>query len=607
MTTSTASTAGRKPIYAHPVMEEVLAETYGVMVYQEQIMRILNRLGGIELASAYACIKAISKKKYDIIDARKVDFVKGAQERGLAKADGGGNLRPDRQVRRLRLQQVPHRRLRPVRLPDGVPQAPLHRRVHGGAAVQRDRRRQQARHHGRAHRRRQEARRRGAAAGRQPQRDRLHRRRRQDRLRPGRHQGLRPRRRRGASSAPARRAGAFQDLFDFCERIDHKAVPAARHREAHQGRGVRLPRRPPRPAHARPDRAPSRPPASARTTSARASAASSTATSRPSPTASAATAETLPEVEPWPETEKLKYEKEVLDFYLSSHPLAQREAEIRRYVSHGIGDLKGVPADTEVTLGGMLTQVRVMTYKKPQRNGNTRYGRCKIEDFGGHHRVGHVGRRVQQVQGRLRRGPGRHRPGQARAQDRRADPPGRRACSRWSRPSRRWRASCTCCSSSDRHRPSTSTCWRRSSRRRRGRARSCSRSRTATEALHPAARPRLPRQPRDLPPRRTRGTARLRRGAVEVSRSPTVTPPSPCGGRAGFEALTRSATWNFSSVARMASALSVQMSRSLWSSECDGIFVLGSLPSMAPSTSSMMARTEISFAGRAACSPPWGL
>ena len=57
--------AGRMP---HPIMEEVLAETYGVMVYQEQVMRILNRLGGIELSSAYACIKAISKKKQEIID-----------------------------------------------------------------------------------------------------------------------------------------------------------------------------------------------------------------------------------------------------------------------------------------------------------------------------------------------------------------------------------------------------------------------------------------------------------------------------------------------------------------------------------------------------------
>ena len=74
----------KKPVYQHPVMEEVLSETYGVMVYQEGLMRILNRLGGIELAKAYACIKAISKKKMDIIEERKADFVKGAEERGLS-------------------------------------------------------------------------------------------------------------------------------------------------------------------------------------------------------------------------------------------------------------------------------------------------------------------------------------------------------------------------------------------------------------------------------------------------------------------------------------------------------------------------------------------
>ena len=79
MPTSTASTAANKPTYPHPVMEEILAETYGVMVYQEQIMRILNRLGGIELSSAYACIKAISKKKHEIIDQRRAEFLKGAR------------------------------------------------------------------------------------------------------------------------------------------------------------------------------------------------------------------------------------------------------------------------------------------------------------------------------------------------------------------------------------------------------------------------------------------------------------------------------------------------------------------------------------------------
>ncbi len=58
---------GRKAAeYPHPVMKEVLEETHGVMVYQEQVMRIINRLGGIELSNAYTCIKAISKKKLPI-------------------------------------------------------------------------------------------------------------------------------------------------------------------------------------------------------------------------------------------------------------------------------------------------------------------------------------------------------------------------------------------------------------------------------------------------------------------------------------------------------------------------------------------------------------
>ncbi len=75
---------GRKhATYIHPVLKEVLEETYGVMVYQEQVMRILNRLGGIELSSAYATIKAISKKKADTIAESRGQFVAGAVERGL--------------------------------------------------------------------------------------------------------------------------------------------------------------------------------------------------------------------------------------------------------------------------------------------------------------------------------------------------------------------------------------------------------------------------------------------------------------------------------------------------------------------------------------------
>jgi DNA polymerase-3 subunit alpha len=77
---------GRRPaIYLHPVLKEVLEETYGVMVFQEQVMRILNRLGGIELSKAYATIKAISKKKAEVIAQGRDQFIKGAVERGLER------------------------------------------------------------------------------------------------------------------------------------------------------------------------------------------------------------------------------------------------------------------------------------------------------------------------------------------------------------------------------------------------------------------------------------------------------------------------------------------------------------------------------------------
>lgn len=77
---------GRKAAeYLHPVLKDILEETNGVMVYQEQVMRILNRLGGIELASAYTCIKAISKKKEALIAQNESKFIEGATDKGLTE------------------------------------------------------------------------------------------------------------------------------------------------------------------------------------------------------------------------------------------------------------------------------------------------------------------------------------------------------------------------------------------------------------------------------------------------------------------------------------------------------------------------------------------
>jgi DNA polymerase III subunit alpha len=90
----------------------------------------------------------------------------------------------------------------------------------------------------------------------------------------------------------------------------------------------------------------------------------------------------LPDIPEWSSTEKLKREKEALDFYVSSHPLALYEDVIRRYSPHSVGRLGELGANQEVILGGMLTELRYMNTKKA-RNGNSRYLRCKLEDFTG--------------------------------------------------------------------------------------------------------------------------------------------------------------------------------------------------------------------------------
>ena len=105
---------GRKQAeYKHPVMKEVLEETHGVMVYQEQVMRILNRLGGIDLANAYSCIKAISKKKLETIAKFREEFVDGRRRARACRRRRPKSCSADREVRRLRLQQEPFARPTP--------------------------------------------------------------------------------------------------------------------------------------------------------------------------------------------------------------------------------------------------------------------------------------------------------------------------------------------------------------------------------------------------------------------------------------------------------------------------------------------------------------
>jgi DNA polymerase-3 subunit alpha len=67
----------------HALIDDLLAETYGVMVYQEQVMQVVNRLGKLPLNRALTLIKAISKKKKSVIEEERPHFLKGAEENGI--------------------------------------------------------------------------------------------------------------------------------------------------------------------------------------------------------------------------------------------------------------------------------------------------------------------------------------------------------------------------------------------------------------------------------------------------------------------------------------------------------------------------------------------
>ncbi|HTU16509.1 MAG TPA: DNA polymerase III subunit alpha, partial [Gemmataceae bacterium] len=368
-----------KPAYAHPIMEEILAETYGVMVYQESVMRILNRLGGIELSSAYACIKAISKKKQEIIDARRADFIHGAQERGVRKEVAedifakivyfGGygfnkshscayayvtyqtaylktHYRPEFMAALLSSEiedgnkrdvMVDHladaRKMGVEVLPPDVNVSDSEFTVHNSKIAF----------------------------------------------------GLTAIKGVGRSSSEeivrARKAeDGFKDIFDFCERVDLKIISKATVERlikagALDGLGdhrAQLMQALPRAIQAAMDR--QRDERLGQRNLFAGFAAEDSAVAEPK--------ETLPDVPAWTETDKLKYEKEVLDFYLSSHPLAQNEKLLARYRSHNAEEMRQLAADQETTLAGMFTQIALKNTQKA-RNGNSRYFLARIEDMTG--------------------------------------------------------------------------------------------------------------------------------------------------------------------------------------------------------------------------------
>ncbi len=369
---------------AHPVMTDVLSETYGVMVYQEQIMRILNRLGGIELSKAYACIKAISKKITDKIDAFRADFLAGCLKNGVSKpvaedifdkivffAGYGFNKShtaayaqigyqtaylkthytaefmaallsseiDDANKRDVMVEHIADARKLGVEVqPPDVNKGRADFDVVNGKIVF------------------------GLTAI----------------------KGLG----RGAANEIVRArevGGPYRDLFEFCERVDLRQVPRAgieRLIKAGAMDGFGKDKRAaltltlPRAAQAAEDKAVDK---------RRGQASFFDAFGDDDQEADAGgfkSGEGLADCPEWGDADKLKFEKEALDFYISSHPLARCDEQLRLFRSHDAASLAKLDAGAEVRVGGIVVSFDTRVVKAG-RNQGARFALFRLEDLTG--------------------------------------------------------------------------------------------------------------------------------------------------------------------------------------------------------------------------------
>ena len=80
----------QSPDYLHPLLEEILKPTYGVIIYQEQVMQIAQKLSGFTAGQADILRRAMGKKKRSELEKQKQNFIAGAVNNGISKDVAAG-------------------------------------------------------------------------------------------------------------------------------------------------------------------------------------------------------------------------------------------------------------------------------------------------------------------------------------------------------------------------------------------------------------------------------------------------------------------------------------------------------------------------------------
>jgi DNA polymerase-3 subunit alpha len=372
---------GRKAVeYLHPILESILEETHGVMVYQEQVMQILNRLGDIELPDAYKCIKAISKKKEKIIAANHDQFIAGAVQKGLKKSDaedfwqmilkfaGYGFNKSHSTAYALIAYQTAYLK---AHYPVEFMAALLTGDIPGRNFTKKDSLVEHL----------EDCQRMNVtvvppSVNRPTVEFRVH----ENQI----HFALSAIKGCGGSAAEAivrefEADGPFKDIFNFCERVPLTECPRSSIESllkagAFDDLGCRRAQ-----VEAVLERA--------------IQAGQAIAADRRKGQMSLFGDDAdddeevevvLPDVPEWDERVKLSFEKEVLGFYLSSHPLAQFEEQMKKFCSHKTNTLENVQDRQEVFMGGMIASIKHSNVKRVREEGApTKYAMFDLEDTDG--------------------------------------------------------------------------------------------------------------------------------------------------------------------------------------------------------------------------------
>jgi DNA polymerase III subunit alpha len=364
---------GREKVaYPHPALEAVLKDTYGVIVYQEQVMQISQVLGGYSLGRADLLRRAMGKKKADVMQAERAGFLEGCQAKGVDPkvageifdlmekfAEYGFNKSHSAAYGLITLQTAWLKAHYPTEFmaalltseKDNTDKVVAHiaeARAAGQEVLPPDVNQSDLAF--------------GAVDG-------------KIRFGLGAIKGV------GESAIEAileaRAKGPFRDLFDFCERVDARRVNRKGLEALVKAGAFDFEQRPRRQLFLSIERATERGASAQRDRAVGQSSLFGLFGAQDASTPTPVTKGEYVPSEEWPEKERLAAEKEAIGFYVSGHPLHQYERELRRW-ARPAASVQRARRDETVTVAGIVAQLR----ERPTKTGK-RMAWVTLEDLSG--------------------------------------------------------------------------------------------------------------------------------------------------------------------------------------------------------------------------------